>query len=211
MAMLALSNLIIVVTGGLSFAWSAIHVFKVAKSSLSIVDAKETILVFGIRLINGEPCADYKLRLEKAHRLLMQNETATIIILGGAKGPEERSEAYEGRRYLIDKGVSESRILIEDKSRNTLENLKQLRREHPSLIKKSAPIFVTNRYHLARCRALAEGLGIGNFLCAAEAELELSFKTVTLILKEGLYLHWYYVGKIFSTVTNNKAMLKRIR
>ncbi|VAX22336.1 hypothetical protein MNBD_NITROSPINAE02-1397 [hydrothermal vent metagenome] len=210
LAMLALSNFIIVITGGLSFAWSTIHVFRVAKNSPSSVDSNETILVFGICLENGAPGGDYILRLDKAHKLLRQNESATIIILGGAKGPEDRSEAYEGRRYLINKGAPESRILIEDKSRNTLENLKEVRREHPLLIKKSLPIFVTNRYHLARCGALAEGLGIDNHLCSAEERLDFNLKTVALILKEGLYLHWYYVGKIFSTVTNNKTMLKRI-
>lgn len=37
---------------------------------------------------------------------------------------EEVSEAFAMKEYLTNKGISEDRIIMEDKSTNTLENIK---------------------------------------------------------------------------------------
>jgi hypothetical protein len=47
-------------------------------------------------------------------------------------------------------------------------------------------------------------------VCGAEPHFELAPRMVGRLLVEGFYLHWYHVGRIWSTVTRNQHCLRRI-
>lgn len=47
-----------------------------------------------------------------------------VVVSGGQGMDEEVSEAFAMKEYLTNKGISEDRIIMEDKSTNTLENIK---------------------------------------------------------------------------------------
>ncbi len=55
---------------------------------------------------------------------LNENEDVVCIVSGGKGEDEKISEAQAMKEYLVDKGIDEGRILTEDKSVNTLENIK---------------------------------------------------------------------------------------
>ena len=86
-----------------------------------------------------------------------------VFVPSGGQGPDESvSEADAIRRYLLEKGVPEDRILTEDRSANTAENL----RNSAALIRETASdgepkiAFSTTNYHVFRSGLLATAQGI---------------------------------------------------
>ena len=211
---LLLSNFILALTAGLSGVWIFFVIYRFASKTKSTVPNNQNILlVLGKCLVKGKPDDDYIHRLKRA-KVLLNNQSANwVAILGGITGEVSISEATAGKNFLLENGVTENQILIEDKSRFTLENL-QLAREMLSKMESDSSgqtiILISNRYHLARAHAMANGMKINHQLCAAEEKLDFGVKHSLKLLIEAYYLHWYYSGKYWSLWTNNKKWLQRI-
>ncbi len=85
---------------------------------------KGTVVILGCK-INGEnPSRTLQGRLETGYEYLLENESAVVIVSGGQGWDEPVSEAYVMKKYLVQKGISEDRIYMEDNSINTDENIK---------------------------------------------------------------------------------------
>lgn len=89
-------------------------------------------------------------RLTEGLRLALRLPGAKVIFTGGSGSLFERETVEEPvRRFLIDAGVAESRIIVEAKSRNTNENAEFTR----DLLKPQAGqkwALVTSAYHMPR-------------------------------------------------------------
>jgi uncharacterized SAM-binding protein YcdF (DUF218 family) len=205
---LFLSNLVIVLGAGVTLLWKTYEVTRTARRSPTTPPDKiELILVPCMRLEQGAPNQDFITRPERA-RVLQQAHDATILLLGGHTG-EAISEAAAGKQYLLQGGVPHARLLLEERSRNTLENMHNAR----GLIVAHGYeriALTSNRYHLARCQALASGLGIHAATCAAEPRYRAPLTQWPRLLLEGYYLHWYATGKRWSRLTRNQHSLSRI-
>ncbi|AOR23578.1 YdcF family protein [Clostridium taeniosporum] len=84
------------------------------------------ILVLGAGLNNGNQI-NYilKSRLDSVLECVNEFNNHGYIVVSGGKGNDERiSEAEAMKRYLVEQGIPEEKILMEDKSKNTFENLK---------------------------------------------------------------------------------------
>jgi uncharacterized SAM-binding protein YcdF (DUF218 family) len=82
-----------------------------------------------------------------------------VIISGEKIGTESCRTPKSNEHYLIEIGVPESRIIVESKSRNTIENAKQVSK----IMKKyglNEPILVTSPYHLKRAILAFDKIGI---------------------------------------------------
>lgn len=64
-----------------------------------------------------------KLRLDKAAEYAFQNPDTVLVLSGGQGEDEPEAEAVAMRAYLLQCGVLENQILLEDRSRNTTENI----------------------------------------------------------------------------------------
>lgn len=206
---LLLSNILILLLGGASLLWSAFGVLRQARNAPHVCAGDVAlVLVPGMRLLAGKPNADFRSRLQRA-RLLHQQGERVILIMGGVTGVEGVSEAAAGRDFLLELSVASSFIQLEDSSRNTLENLRNAReRIQESGIERYA--LLSNRYHLARCQALAHGLGMMPVLCAAEEQFSAPPSSWPRLFLESYYLHWYYTGKLWSRLSRNRHSLSRI-
>lgn len=211
---LLLSNFILALTAGFSGLWVFLEIYRFAsKSESRTQDSQNVLLVLGKRLINGKPDYDYTQRLIRAKVLLDQRSASWVAILGGITGKIYISEAIAGKNFLLEKGVNDKQILIEDKSRHTLENLQLARKmlsENENYTSNYTVVLISNRYHLARAHAMAAGMKINHKLCAAEKNWDFNVKLFFKLLIEAYYLHWYYVGKYWSSWINNKKWLQRI-
>ena len=97
-------------------------------------------------------------RIDKGMELLKYNPNAKLILSGGMGPGEDIPEGVAMAAYAKDKGVSDERIIVEDKSKNTYENLlfssKLIDKENPKLA------LVTTSYHVFRALVFAKKLNI---------------------------------------------------
>ena len=90
---------------------------------------KDYLIVLGCAIRkDGTPTPLLRGRLDRALAFAKQQETETgkapIFVLSGGQGPDECvSEAECMLRYLAEQGVPEERMLLEDKSTDTAENM----------------------------------------------------------------------------------------
>lgn len=97
-------------------------------------------------------------RIDKGIELLKYNPSAKLILSGGMGPGEDIPEGVAMAAYAKDKGVSDERIIVEDKSKNTYENLlfssKLIDKENHKLA------LVTTSYHVFRALVFAKKLNI---------------------------------------------------
>lgn len=92
---------------------------------------------------------------------LETNPSAVAVLSGGQGEGEDISEAECMGRYLKSKGVNEGRMLLEDRSTSTLENLTFSKKAieqaggDPSRV-----AIVSSSYHLYRACRMASALGM---------------------------------------------------
>lgn len=81
------------------------------------------LIVLGCQVKGNLPSKSLKRRLDSAFTFLEKNKNICCIVSGGKGSDELISEAECMYRYLLEKGISPSRLIKEDKSTNTCENL----------------------------------------------------------------------------------------
>ncbi len=216
MVMLVLSCVVMIATAGVSFLCALVTTTRMALASSNTGQRFSMILALGKRLGKDGISHDFRRRLDRSISLYSESENATIIVIGGKRDGDRITEAQAGRDYLLNKGVPPASVILEDRSRHTLENLRETRDILEKMTSTGSdstyPVaLVSNRYHLARCGMIARGLGIRHVLCPAEDSLPSDVSTVLNLVVEAFFVHWYKVGDLFSTLTNNQKMLGRIR
>ena len=130
------------------------------------------LVVLGAQMKAGGPSKALKLRLDTAYDYLMENPDTVVIVSGGRGSNEPVSEAQGMYDYLIGRGMDPGRIRMEDRSRNTVENL----RFSKGLLEDSASVgIVTNNFHVFRAERLAAGQGYGQ-VCGIAAPCDIFFQ-----------------------------------
>lgn len=131
------------------------------------------VIIHGAGLINGEKISKLlQERLDKAIDVYLKDPSPTILIPSGGKGSDESvSEAEAMKGYLLEKGIPESDIIMEDKSTTTLENLQFSKNIIDSREGRKYTALVTSNYHVYRalryCRKVGlECTGIGSRVAA---------------------------------------------
>lgn len=122
------------------------------------------VIVLGDRVNGEEPGRLLKTRLDKTVSYAEKNETTTFIVSGGRGNDKKISEAECMYWYLTAHGVDPGRILLEDKSASTFENLtfsKRLIEEKEGELSDSIGILSSN-YHIFRATRIASDLGYQN-------------------------------------------------
>ena len=207
-SMLGLSVLILLATAGISYLFCLRKTYKIAAKTATDCPEDSMICVLGKKLVNEQPDEEYLSRLNRAKHILTDNAPAQALLLGGKTGDASISEAYAGQVFLLKANIDSSRIYLEEASRTTLENI------HNALDflqeKNKKIVIVTNRYHLARAKQMAEGFGLDVIVCAAEEKLNLNISSIFKMLIEALHVHWYISGHYYAHLTNNKNMIKRV-
>lgn len=96
-------------------------------------------------------------RLTRAEEYLREHED-TIVIVSGGQGPgEDISEAEAMKNWLVDRGIAKERILEENKSVNTSQNI---RFSQELMADKSAIVgIVSNDFHVFRAVHIAKAQG----------------------------------------------------
>lgn len=120
------------------------------------------VIVLGARLYGDIPSPSLLERLKVATEYLKENEDVKVIVSGGQGIDEDVSEAYAMKKYLIDNGIGNNRIIEEDKSTTTFENLSMSLDKIREIDNKEdlRILIATNKYHIFRLKFLAKRLGV---------------------------------------------------
>ena len=128
------------------------------------------VIILGSHLRSSGPSVDFQGRLDKAYEYLSANENTVVITTGGQGTNEPKPEGEGGAEYLISKGISSGRILIEKESHTTAENMRnalKIIKDNGDDAEHCSVVIVSNTYHLLRAKLIAQKLGYGNISCTA--------------------------------------------
>lgn len=113
-------------------------------------------IVLGARVNGTEVSWNLARRLDAAVSYLEENPGTKVLVSGGQGPGEELTEAEAMRSYLLRKGIAKERILAEDRSMSTQENLLNCRERIPD---GASVVLVTSGFHLHRAMRIARKLG----------------------------------------------------
>lgn len=118
------------------------------------------LIVLGAWLKPSGPSLVLKLRLDTAYEYLLEHEDTLVIVSGGQGSNEPSSEAQGMYDYLVKKGIAKERIIKEELSTNTNENIGN---SSVFLDKQNHRVgIVTNNFHVYRAVRIAKKEGIVN-------------------------------------------------
>jgi uncharacterized SAM-binding protein YcdF (DUF218 family) len=207
----ALTVIVLLLTLGLPVIAGIIYVLATGIAARTMAGPTSAWLLFGKRLQDGNPDEEFKTRLQRLHTLMNQQPQVQAILLGGTPAGESISEARAGALYLEGlSGERSGRLLLEESSRDTLENLRNARRVMKARSASLPLTLISSRYHLARCGMFARSLGLRYQLCAAEKHWRWSAAEVVPILKEAVYVCWFPIGKAWVRLIRNERLLEQI-
>ncbi|OCA84801.1 MULTISPECIES: YdcF family protein [Bacillaceae] len=116
------------------------------------------IIVLGARVKGETPSLSLKYRIDAAADFLINHPKCMAILSGGQGDGEDISEAEAMKRGLEEYGIPSNRLILEDASTNTKENISFSKELIPSHLNSGA--VVTNDYHLYRTIKIAEKLDL---------------------------------------------------
>ncbi|MBQ7954443.1 MAG: YdcF family protein [Lachnospiraceae bacterium] len=124
------------------------------------------LIVLGAQLKVSGPSKVLRMRLDTAYDYLLENEDTKVIVSGGQGSDEPDTEAQGMFDYLVKRGIESQRIIKEDKSTNTTQNIsfssRYLNKEEDSVG------IVTNNFHVYRATAIARANGYAD-VCGVAA------------------------------------------
>lgn len=115
------------------------------------------IIVLGAQMKQNGPSVALARRLDAACRYLEENPDTVCVVSGGQGSNEPVSEAEGMYEYLVKKGIAPLRIIKEEQSVRTAENLAFSRKLIPGEVKRVG--IVTSNFHVYRSVALARRQG----------------------------------------------------
>lgn len=111
------------------------------------------LIVLGAAVYGKYPSGVLNFRIEEAYEYLSNNPDTIVVVSGGQGSGEDISEALCMKNRLMELGIDESRIIMEDQSTSTNENLEFSLQKIPT---GSSVGIVTNNFHLYRSIRLAD-------------------------------------------------------
>ncbi len=118
------------------------------------------IVVLGAQLKTTGPSRVLQYRLDTAYEYLTAHPDTKVIVSGGQGSNEPASEAQGMYDYLVKRGIEPGRIILEDKSVNTEQNI----RFSKDFLQADADKvgIVSNNFHVFRAVKLAKAAGYRN-------------------------------------------------
>ena len=132
-----------------------------------------TVVVLGCHVKGTEPSLMLARRLDAAYDYMIENPDVKCIVSGGQGSGEDISEADAMKLYLMNKGIDSERILKEDKSTNTLENISFSNEVLKENKIGSEIVIVTDGFHQYRASHIAEKLGLDSYSTSCHTRPEL--------------------------------------
>ena len=140
-------------------------IFMIYTLFLQVIPRKrdfDYVVIHGAGLINGEKVTKLLSdRLDKAIEVYRKDPTPPKMIPSGGQGSDEKvSEAQAMKDYLLEHGIPESDIIMEDRSTTTFENLRFSKQIIDGFEGRKYTALVSSNYHVFRAMRYARKIGL---------------------------------------------------
>ena len=145
----------------LGFCFAGFLSVNMIRACFAQPEKPNMVVVLGCQLWGEDPSPMLKKRLDKAYDLLVRYPDVPVVVTGGQGDDEVISEGEGMKRYLMRRGISEERIIVEDKSTSTYENIKNAFSITDSMGLSRDITIATSEYHVYRASLMAKKEGAG--------------------------------------------------
>lgn len=155
----------------IGLAWAGYLTAMMVSAQYRTPPENTNVIVLGAQVYSAERMGvALTNRVNKAYEYLLENPQAKCIVTGGQGGDEPCPEALTEKNALVRLGIEESRIYMEDKSRNTRQNMLLSRAiaEREGLGTEVA--LSTQGFHMYRALKLAESAGFTPYSLVADTD-----------------------------------------
>lgn len=151
------------------FLWLFI-VCEIAMSSFMVgsiilrpsVAKDKTVVILGCRTIDGKPSNMLEARLNSAYNYLQHSPNSNVVVTGYVSTGDDVTQAKVMRDWLLEKGISDERIFLEEKAIDTDTNIKNTLNVilNNGLSKDIA--VATDAYHMPRALLYSKKYGLND-------------------------------------------------
>lgn len=117
----------------------------------------EYAIILGAKVNGKIPSLSLQYRINSALQYATEHPHVKLILSGGQGPGEDITEAEAMKRFLLENGIEEGRLLLEPASTSTYENIRFSVKLIPDSVDRVT--IITSDYHLARARKAADKLG----------------------------------------------------
>ncbi|WP_165842270.1 YdcF family protein [Paenibacillus xerothermodurans] len=132
-----------------------------SRTDQTALEDADYMIVLGAGLKGSALSDTLQRRLDTSIQVIRGNPAIPVILSGGQGSDEHLSEAEAMYKYLVSHGIPRERLLLENKSTSTEENLlfsKELMSARGAVNPRVA--IVTSDFHLFRAKLLARQIGL---------------------------------------------------
>ena len=198
--------LVIVIVAAIMF--TAVRIYTYGNNSSDV--QADAAVVLGAAVWSRGVSPVFKERINHAIDLYRRQRVHKIIFTGGQGNPNEPTEAAAARAYALSNGISQSDILIEQRSHTTYENLvyaKQLADVHG--LKKV--LIVSDPMHMKRAIAMAHDVGLDAYPSPTLTTRYTGFRSqVAELFRETFYYLGYTVSSFLKLPSAQTAAVTAI-
>ena len=125
----------------------------------------DAIVVMGAAQYDGEPSPQLAARLDHVAELWPQGISQRVVVTGGQQPGDRFTEASASAAYLVERGVPESAIVLEDRGVDSFDSLRRVADLliDPTASGRTSVLIVTDPYHTLRSKLIAEEVGFQAF------------------------------------------------
>ncbi len=136
------------------------YILKDAK--LTVALPVDYLIVHGAKVLGSTPSPSLQDRLDGTLEYLNKFPCSKAVLTGTKWPWGDMSEARCMQEWLMERGISESRLILEEKAKNTVDNLRYSMESIEILETERVPVIgvLTSEYHMHRTLYLAKHAGI---------------------------------------------------
>lgn len=179
----------------LYIAGTAVSIWRYGKNDEK--QKADVAIVLGAAAYGEKVSPVFKERLNHGIWLYENGYVDKLIATGGMGAGNEHSDAYAGKKYLMEQGVPEEDILIEEESTVTQENLENAK-EFMDEYSYSSAIIVSDPLHMKRSMLMAKDCGIKACSSPTPTTRYVTLKSkIPFLVREEFFYIGYKACRIF--------------
>lgn len=153
---------------GLAAAMTVIYL-----AGRSTAEGQGAVIVLGCSVKGSRPNLSLISRTRAASKFLTDNPAASAILSGGQGADEDISEARCMFELLTDMGIDGNRLMLEDKSTTTEENIRFSAELLRNMAASGEVAVATSEYHQLRAGMICRRYGLKAYKCSSKTKLRI--------------------------------------